>query len=63
MKKPIILLMALLIAGGFSSAQEGSATGRNSLKLHIESIVADGHNDTMLRIIDEESWLPRDDIR
>lgn len=63
MKKPIILLMALLIAGGFSSAQEGSATGRNSLKLHIESIVADGHNDTMLRIIDEESWLPKDDIR
>jgi membrane dipeptidase len=63
MKKPIILLMALLIAGGFSSAQEGSATGRNSLKLHIDSIVADGHNDTILRIIDEESWLPRDDIR
>ncbi len=35
----------------------------NPLKLHIDSIVVDGHNDTMMKIIDETTWLPNIDIR
>ena len=35
----------------------------NALKLHTDSIVVDTHNDTMMRIIDEETWLPVTDIR
>ncbi|NLY46649.1 MAG: membrane dipeptidase [Tissierella sp.] len=27
-------------------------------KIHYNSIVVDGHNDTMMKIIDEETWLP-----
>lgn len=31
-------------------------------KVHYNSIVVDGHNDTMMKIIDEETWLPVLDI-
>ena len=31
-------------------------------RIHSSSIVVDGHNDTMMKIIDEESWLPIVDI-
>ncbi len=47
----------------FATAQETNTETRNSLKLHIDSLVVDIHNDTMLRIIDENSWLPEMDIR
>ena len=63
MKKTLILLIAVLIAGGYSNAQGVFNQKSNPLKLHIDSIVVDGHNDTMLRIIDETSWLPQRDIR
>ena len=32
------------------------------LDIHFNSIVVDGHNDTMLSVIDEETWLPTMDI-
>lgn len=35
----------------------------NPLKLHIDSIIVDGHNDTMMKVIDEITWLPNIDIR
>lgn len=63
MKRTMILLMAIIIACGYSSAQGISSRARNPLKLHIDSLVVDGHNDTMLRTIDEGTWLPREDIR
>lgn len=31
-------------------------------KIHYNSIVVDGHNDTMMKILDEETWLPIVDI-
>lgn len=33
------------------------------LKLHIDSVVVDSHNDTMMKIVDEMTWLPVIDIR
>ena len=33
------------------------------LKLHIDSVIVDGHNDTMMKIVDEETWLPAIDLR
>ena len=32
------------------------------MKIHFNSIVVDGHNDTMMNIIDEKTWLPIIDI-
>lgn len=32
------------------------------LKTHFDSIVVDSHNDNMMKIIDEETWLPKIDI-
>jgi len=63
MKKIMVLLVAVIIAGGYSTAQGVFNHISNPLKLHIDSVVVDGHNDTMLRIIDESSWLPHKDIR
>ncbi|WP_010529771.1 dipeptidase [Lentibacillus jeotgali] len=30
--------------------------------IHFNSTVVDGHNDTMMKVIDEETWLPETDI-
>lgn len=35
---------------------------KNNLKSHLNSIVVDGHNDTMLKIIDDKTWLPKINI-
>ena len=32
------------------------------LNTHFDSIVVDSHNDTMMKIIDEETWLPKTNI-
>lgn len=32
------------------------------MKIHFDSIVVDGHNDTMMKIIDEDTWLPNMNI-
>src|SRR5690554_5293312 len=56
-------MTVLLIAGSAAFAQENTMKNKNPLKLHIDSIVVDSHNDTMLRIIHEDSWLPLLDIR
>lgn len=34
----------------------------NKTNIHFDSVVLDGHNDTMVKVIDEESWLPKIDI-
>lgn len=35
----------------------------NALKLHIDSVVVDTHNDSMMKVVDEATWLPVTDIR
>jgi membrane dipeptidase len=64
MKRFIALILA------FSMLALGSAfvyTKRDGvmipLKLHIDSVVVDSHNDTMMKIVDEETWLPSIDLR
>lgn len=58
----IFILIILLLNFSFKSF---ATTERhiNPLKLHIDSIVVDGHNDTMMKTIDETTWLPKTDIR
>lgn len=64
MKKIVALVLA------FSTLINGTAfvySKRNGvmipLKLHIDSVVVDAHNDTMMKIIDEKTWLPAVDLR
>lgn len=54
----IIIISIILQVYAFGREKE-----RSALKLHIDSIVVDTHNDTMMKIIDEETWMPVTDIR
>ncbi|WP_422484885.1 dipeptidase [Gudongella sp. DL1XJH-153] len=63
MKKIWIIILTGVLIISFATAQETNTGIRNSLKLHIDSVIVDSHNDTMLRIINENSWLPERDIR
>lgn len=56
-------IIALLILGFSITPLATKLKEMNGLKLHIDSIVVDTHNDTMMKIIDEETWLPITDIR
>ncbi|MDR7855396.1 dipeptidase [Tissierella sp.] len=37
--------------------------GEDISKVHFKSIVVDSHNDTMLKVIDKETWLPTLDLK
>lgn len=56
----VVGLMVISLSTGIYAIKEREM---NALKLHIESIVVDSHNDTMMKVIDEETWLPLVDIR
>lgn len=64
MKRVIALMLALSI---FVLGTAFVYSKRNGvmipLKLHIDSVVVDAHNDTMMKIVDDETWLPVVDLR
>lgn len=63
--KRIIYISLIFFLGSsiLLSAYTNTNKERVSLKLHIESIVVDSHNDTMMKTLDENTWLPILDIR
>jgi membrane dipeptidase len=64
MRKIIALVLAfsiLIIGTAFVYSKRNGVM--IPLKLHIESVVVDSHNDTMMKIVDEETWLPSVDLR
>ncbi len=64
MKKYIIIsLVSFLLPAVIISSYANTIKERVPLKLHIDSIVVDSHNDTMMKIIDESTWLPVLDLR
>lgn len=64
MKKFLIYITIIAIIIGFSITPIATKfKDSNALKLHIDSIVVDSHNDAMMKIVDEYTWLPVTDIR
>lgn len=63
-KKFLIYTTATLLILSFSiNPFAANIKGINALKLHIDSIVVDSHNDSMMLSIDETTWLPKTNIR
>lgn len=65
MDKPIfyLIIIALILTFSLSALGVGISKEKGALKIHIESVVVDTHNDTMMTILDDETWLPLIDIR
>jgi len=63
MKKRILIgVIALLLALGPMSGVLQAINLGSEPEVHFKAIVADGHNDTMMRVIDRTTWLPEVDI-
>ena len=62
-KNYLIIILATVIFSFSIKPIAAIVKEMNSLKLHIDSVVVDTHNDTMMRIIDDATWLPKIDIR
>lgn len=59
MKKVLALLLILLfVIGSLTTALAVPVISENALKIHDDAITIDTHNDTMMRVIDRNSWLP-----
>lgn len=63
MNKKLGLIITIIISIILQAYAFGRERERSALKLHIDSIIVDTHNDTMMKIIDEETWMPVTDIR
>lgn len=64
MKRTLICIIIFVTILGFSINPIATKLREtNALKLHIDSIVVDTHNDNMMKIVDEYTWLPVTDIR
>ncbi|WFA08456.1 dipeptidase [Tissierella sp. Yu-01] len=64
MKRSLVYVTVIVIIIGFSITPVATKFKEmNALKLHIDSIVVDTHNDSMMKIVDEYTWLPVTDIR
>lgn len=64
MKKIVALVLAfsiLILGTAFVYSKRNGVV--IPLKLHIDSVVVDAHNDTMMKIVDEKTWLPAIDLR
>ncbi|OEH54831.1 membrane dipeptidase [Oceanobacillus sp. E9] len=62
-KKLLYLVVAILFLSITStSALAKHDPGQDAQNLHFNSIVVDGHNDTMMKVVNEETWLPETDI-
>lgn len=62
-KLKIYIIVGIIVFSLSPSIHAIKEREMNALKLHIDSIVVDSHNDTMMKVIDEETWLPLVDIR
>lgn len=58
----IYTLITILLTFFLSNPSYGLKDKINKPKIHCDSIVIDGHNDTMLKVIDEKTWLPKVNI-
>ncbi|MDX9918025.1 MAG: dipeptidase [Gudongella sp.] len=59
----IVLLLFSTLVIGTAFVYVRSDREMIPLKLHIDSIIVDSHNDTMMKIVDENTWLPVIDLR
>lgn len=59
----LYLIIILLILGASISSTAIRYKESNALKLHVDSVIVDTHNDAMSKIVDENTWLPVTDIR
>lgn len=57
------LVIILLIMSISPISMSVSSTSKNQIKVHYDSIVVDTHNDTMMKVIDSITWLPKIDIK
>lgn len=57
-----LLLVSLFVIGSSTMAVAVPAISENALKIHDDAIAIDTHNDTMLRVIDRNTWLPVNNI-
>ena len=63
-KKFLVYVIIIMIIFGFATNPLAiSIKEMNALKLHIDSIVVDSHNDSMMLVVDEKTWLPKINIR
>lgn len=63
-KKFLVYLIIIMIIFSFSiNPLAKDIKEMNALKLHIDSIVVDSHNDSMMLVVDENTWLPMTNIR
>ncbi|WP_313346889.1 dipeptidase [Sedimentibacter sp.] len=58
----VFLLVLLFVIGSSTIAVAVPAISENALKIHDDAITIDTHNDTMLRVIDSNTWLPVNNI-
>lgn len=65
MDKPIsyLIIIVLILTFSLSALGVGLSREKSAFKIHIDSVVVDTHNDTMMTILDDETWLPLIDIR
>lgn len=56
------MLIIAIITLFFSYPSYALKDETNKSNLHFNSIIVDGHNDTMMKVIDKDTWLPKIDI-
>ncbi|UJL46288.1 dipeptidase [Virgibacillus sp. NKC19-16] len=62
-KKFLYLIVAILFLSFTStSALAKHDAGQDVENVHFNSTVVDGHNDTMMKVVDKDTWLPETDI-
>lgn len=63
-KKFLVYVIIIMIIFSFATNPLAiSIKEMNALKLHIDSVVVDSHNDSMMLVVDEKTWLPKINIR
>lgn len=55
-------LIILVTLSSICPSSAGAYGEKEALKIHYDSIIVDSHNDTMMTVIDDETWLPKVDI-
>lgn len=58
----LLTLMAISLVVSISPMSMVLAINNNALEIHFNSITVDSHNDTMMKVIDDTTWLPEIDI-
>lgn len=60
LKRIFIMVLILIIILPFSFSENMKV--EDSFHIHLDSIIVDAHNDTMMKIVDDDTWLPYMDI-